>query len=474
MKNNFISFFRKTPKLVLVIAMRPDSVKAVLVELSKFPRMTACESTPSSEDFAEAGAMLSRLKSEAGPRLKETVLMLGREELLLKSRSVASGHFRDIRQACEDWLLHEIPYERSEVVLDYLYSDKEKSGESKILFVVGHRRVVDEKLKRLAEVPLVPDRVDFSSHGAAAACKLTSPQSFTSYPVLILDVDEESCEAILVQEGGFIQVKKIDLDKDRLQELDPATLSVLFGESKDFLQGIFGKSGVLPQRILLTGVLGDASFLKEKLSEFFGVRPSFCNVEGQEGIPFSLTSFYGAASLSGSQALNLLPVETKHEEDNKQKENQRRRIFSSLAFLMASLLLFSLVRWASANLQWSLLHSKIEEARTRDSRLVRTARLMEYEQRHRLKKWEALKMLAEVHRLMPPEIALKQVEYQSEKGMTLRGLAKTNQEISGLLKEASASPVLGRGVLSYSRQKKVEGQDLFDFQIIFPRGEAAE
>jgi len=466
-------FSRRENDLILAIEIKSGSLRAALVRPAKRPPVIACEYCPVAESFGEAVEGIRSLVERAGNRLKQTFLILNREEVLIKNFSVSSAKPEETAREIEEKIPQLIPYDISEVVRDWSLVEK-KDFENKVLFVVAHRRVVDEKLEQLKAVPLVPDRALISSEAILAACRELNFRWVGPGGVLVMDVDQESSELIYLNQNQIIFSKKTDLGREDFEAEDPVVFSNLFREIEILMQAPADKIKGMVKRVVLTGAPPAGRHLESRLKDYFWFEPNFLKLEGQGSVAFSLTALFGAAYASLGKPINLLPEEIKKEKNREEKAAKINRIlYAGSAFLMAAALL------GSGHLGFrkyflSTLEAELKQLKPRVAALEETAEGLRLRAGHERDKWLLLETLAALHKTTPPEVLFKKIDYDHEKGVTLRGVAKTNAQVTGLFGRVRRLPKTDRWVLDYSQEKRLRGQSGFEFQMRFSiRGEPA-
>ena len=453
--------------IILSIEIKPGALCAALVQLKKKPPILACEYLPLAEGFPAVAESLRSLLRHAGKRLKSSVLILRREEIFLKHFLLPALAPEELRRELEERISQEIPYQANEVVKDYAVYEK-KGEETKVTLVLGHRRVVDEKLKLLKEIPITPDQVLYSSEAIFHACREKNFRWAGPAGVLLLEVDQESSEIILVNENQLVSSKKVTIGKEAYEAGDPVAFSKLFHEIETLLQGEPGKVKKEVKRVVVSGTLPKGRHLEAKLKEFFWLDPNFLQAEGQESVDFSLTSLFGAAFASLSDSVNLQLDEIKKEKLRQEKFAAIHHFSQAASAFLAAILLFAGAHWASRQFVLSSLQEKIRALKPRISSIEETAVGLRQLAEHQKNKWLLLETLATLHRITPPQVVLRKIDYEREKGMSLRGVAKTSKQATDFFNQLRKISKTDGWVLDYLQQKKTnEEAGMFDFQIRF-------
>ena len=461
-----MNWFASPKDLVLSLEIKGEALRAALVQVKKVPPFLALEHCSVKEGFGEAAETIRALLKQAGPRLKYSLLILGRDEVLLKNFLVPTVDAGEIQKAVEEKIEQQIPYEASEVVSDYKVTGK-KDLESEILLVVAHRRVVDDKLALLEEVPLRPDRVLYSTEAILAACREQDIRWTASDRVLLIDVDQESSEIVHPQRDHWLLSKKVNAGRAKYEANEDAAFSDLFNEVEILFQGALYQAKGAVQRVLLSGSLPKTSPLVSKIKEYFGFEPRLLTLEGQETAPFSLTPLWGAAYAALLGSVNLLPEEVKEEKVQEEKVAEMNQLLQAGSAFLTGLLLLGLAHFGVQKFLLSNLENRVERLHPKIAAIEDIARGLGVRSENRKTQWILLETLATLHETLPPEVVLKRIDYDRSAGMTLLGTAKTNQQVTDFFKSLRRIPHAEKWALDYSQRAKRGEEEFFDFQIRF-------
>lgn len=452
---------------VLTLEFKNDSLRLALIQTGKASSILAVESCPPDMSPAERAERIKFLVGRAGQRLKSRILILGREEVILRNLKIETLSSNSPESEVRERILQLIPFDRHEVVSDYRFLSKSKEGSHEICLVAGHRRIVDEKTRWFSEIPLVPDEAIFSSEAIFLACREKKFRYIGPSSVLLLDVDDESSEILFVNQNEFVFSKKFDLGKAAYESADPVVFSKFFHELDILLQDSPGKLKALAKRVVISGALPKNRALEDKIKEYFGLDPLRLSLEGQESVDFSLTSLFGAAFTGASwHSLNLLPDEFKAEKKKGERALALNQILRLVSGILGLLLLWSVLHWGSRSLLLGNLEDRVQRLKPKTLALEETALALRFKKEESQTRWLLLETLAKLHQMTSSKIYFKNLSYERGKGLVIRGEAETNNEVTNFFNQIRQLPRTSGWNLDYSRKKRT-ADAAFDFQVHF-------
>ncbi len=463
-----MKFFFPHHETIVSLQVKDGSFRAVLLNRDTGNlSLIAYEACSIQNGFDEALEMLRRLLKKAGPGLKAVLLIVDREEVLIRSfRITAGGGPEKVAREVQEMISQYIPYDISEIVSDYHLIQPENSGEPAVSVVIGHRRVVDEKLAELKAISLIPDRIGYSSEAIFLACRRQNKEWIEAAGALLIDVDTESSELIFASRDKMVSSKKVDLKSRDYETGDPSVFSRLFREIEILLREDYPVAVERRiTRIVISGRPSPSGFLKKAIQENLQIEPEIFGIQNSEFASFSLTPHWGAFEALRPEALNLLPEEVKKDKGQEEKINRKNQILYSLACFSAALLLLFVSHLGARQFLLLSAEKKIEKLRSRTLGIEETALGLRLRTKHEKNKWIFLEVLAALHKITPPDMVMTEIEYNRENGFILQGTAPTNQQVTEFFNQLRGLPDTHKWTLDYSQKKKIGDEEIFYFQI---------
>lgn len=462
-----MKLFFTQKEILLSLQIKDGSLRAVLLSGdARNLSVLAYELCPIQSGFEEALEKIDGLLKKAGPGLKAVWLILDREEVLLRNFKIMTrGGPAEIKQEVREMVSHYIPYDISEIVSDYHLIQPE-SQDRAVSVVIGHRRVVDDKLANLRAASVIPDRIGYSSEAIFLACQRQNKEWTQNDGTLLLDIDLESSELVFVSLGQMVCSKKLNLRNQDYETADPAVFSRLFHEIEILLREEYPVAvGRRITRIVISGQQPDNIHLKSAIKENFGIESEIFKIETGELAPFSLTPHFGALEAVLPDALNLLPEEVKKEKGQEEKVNRQNQFLRAVAFLGVAVLLLFAAHLGARQFFLLSVEKKIERLRSKTMGIEETALGLRLRSKHEKNKWILLETLAALHKMTPSDTVMTEIEYDRRTGLTLQGTAPTNQQVTEFFNQLRNLPYAHKWTLDYSQKKKIGNEEIFYFQI---------
>jgi len=188
--------------------------------------------------------------------------------------------------------------------------------------------------------------------------------------------------------------------------------------------------------------------------------------EGLTAGQFSFSTALGAAC-DGEMWVNLLPAAVKNERKQKKKQ------FEFIKIAIASALIIA----CASSVLGVNLYDKKTQVLTLDKRLKKVGPLVDrielMQERieligQRLKsRGLCLKILSELHEIVPKQIFLGTFAFEEEK-VTLRGSSKNMSDVFKFVGILEKSDYFHKVKLRYANKRKVQAEEITDFQITCP------
>lgn len=438
---------------VVQVTTAGTEVKVTASSLKEYP----------ASDNAAAAKALQQILKEHNIKPKNLILSIPRQYVTTKNLRLPSRDSREIDEMSGFQAVKQIPYPKEEIVYGSYVIGIDAEGYSKVMLTICHRDVIEGPLAILRECGLMPTRVTLSSFGLLNWFNLKGDlrKRSEALPIILVECNNDSSDIAVVHKGKLIYTRGLTFGSneaegyaERLAEEINKTLPVYEKETEA------GR----PAEALFTGNITEPERSKSVLEASLNMRVE-CIGSFEGGPQASYSSVLGAGL--GLEGVDLLPKELKAAKEAKTKKNE---LIVSAALLLAVITALSFV-------VWNKMHQKTVALKTAESRLKEITPEAQKIEKMRLaaeviksqskKKSEALDVLSELHKIVPPQIYLSMYNYDEEK-VELKGTASVLSDVFRLVTTLENSPYFQNVQVRYATKRQIGGQEFVDFEIACP------
>lgn len=427
---------------------------------------------------SEPGAAVTALQeilSQYNIKPKNLILTIPRQSVTVKSVKIPSCDPHEIYEMIGFQAVKQIPYPKEEISYGFNVTDVDSEGYSKVMLVICHRDAIWRPIEILKSCGLSPAKVTLTSFGLLNWLNLRGDLSTRSEvsPIILVDCDTYDSDIAIVRKGKLIYTRGLTFGSaegtqyyEKLVDEIGKTLPIYEKETRE------GR----PSEAFFTGNTSELAHSKSGLEgslnakvEFMG---SFERVPLSIAAPFqpyvtqaSYSSLLGTAI--GPEEVDLLPKALKLTTQTRIKKRE----------LTISAILILTVIISASFVIWNKIYQKEQELEVLDSKLKDTAPLASQIEKMRstseviksqlTKKTEALDVLNELYKIVPPQIYLALYTYDGAK-VELKGTASVLSDVFRLVTILENSAYFQNIEVRYATKRKIGSQELIDFEINCP------
>lgn len=476
-KSNENSMAIFNSKITTSLEISDGYIKLIQISTQgKGAKVVACAFKEFSTSEPEAGtATLQGMLKEYNIKPKDLILTIPRQSVTIKNLKFPSQNPQEIDEMAGFQALKQIPYAKEEIAYGFNIIGVDAEGYSKVMLVICHRDIIERPVRILAGCGLRPAKITLSSFGLLNWFILNDDLSKRSYasPIILLDCDINNSELAIVYRGKLIYTRGLTFGSaegtrycEKLVDEIDKTLPIYAKESE----------APMPTESVLTGIISALIPSKDELERSLNMKVEF--IESFKYIPLnvpalfqpnvekaSYSSLIGAAF--GPEEVDLLPKALKV---SKAVKTRKRELAVAIILLCAIIV-------SSSSTIWNKVRQRELALKTLESKLNETSPLAAEIEKMRLatdiiksrlaKKTEALDVLNELHKIVPPQIYLAAYTYDEEK-VELKGTASVLSDVFKLVTILENSPYFKNIEVRYATKRKVGNQELIDFDIVCP------
>jgi type IV pilus assembly protein PilM len=189
---------------------------------------------------------LRNLISQMKLKSKNVCTSLSGTSLIIKRMQLEVPNLRDLQDQVFWEAEQYIPFDISEVVMDYHILNRSKDAKTDVLLVAAKKSMLDSYTSCISEVNLKPKIVDIDYFAAQNAFE-TNYQPNPSEAVVVLDVGAGSSKFVVVQGGIPVFTKDSSLGGKTLTQEIQKHLNLSFVDAETLK--ISGQNGGMPQEV---------------------------------------------------------------------------------------------------------------------------------------------------------------------------------------------------------------------------------
>lgn len=464
-------------KITTVVEISDKHIKIAQVSFAgKEIKVIACvykELAATSAETTETE--LKKILREYNIKPKDLILVIPRQLVTTKNIRLPSQNSREIGEMAGFQALKQIPYPKEEIAYGFSVYGADAEGYSKVILVICHRDAIIKPIEILKRCGLVPQKVTLSSFGLLNWFIVSGDYAKRSEasPVILVDCNAASSDIAIIYKSKLIYTRGLsfgygegDKYRARLREEIEKTLSVYEAEPEA------GR----PVEAIFTGKVTELADSKEYLEDALNMKVEF--IDSFRPVPLDiLPKFQSCAAQTSYSALigsafqleeaDLLPKEMKTALALKAK---KKEVITSVILAATLILLISFIIW-------NKILQKERNLKALESKLTQTAPAAEKIEKMRSasdvikfqlkKKSEALDVLNEIYRIVPPQIYLALYTYEEDR-VDLKGTATVLSDVFKFVTILENSPYFQNVEVRYATKRKIGDQELVDFEITCP------
>jgi Tfp pilus assembly protein PilN len=446
------------------------ALNTLAVELTDGRLRWACmKSLPGKTAFTAGqtdvdGKNILELKAALPAGRARVILVVDRNEILTKNLRLPSTRPEELERILAFTLPQELPYEVSEIVYQFNAMPHKIEGFSEVQVAWMLKKNVEEKLLFLKNLGLSADEV------------IASTESLLNYYLKLraLQTALPSQAVLLSLEETLFEIVGVDGPKTYFSKSAKRGLAALRSDAENFrrelesaLESCRKESGAAVTSLYLASPWKSRREAAQAIAALLGIPvkplpeiPELCRSESP-----SIDSKIAGAFYPSGPTRGLMPPEFRNVRASEKQVHSQREGLVFVAVFMIFSLAFLYLMLLTHNLRVARLNREFGQMNLKTRGVVKMAEELSLLAELSAQKAVPLGLLSALPAIVPPEITLTQVEYRREEGFKIRGLGKTNQSISGLLRSLKSLALIKAASFDYSKRRVQEGQEYYEFQI---------
>ncbi len=370
------------------------------------------------------------------------------------------------------------PYAREEVIIDYVNIGVFRQSYTKLLLAIVNKDIVNRQFALFNEAGARLDRITFSSEAIGALVYQHVRLEVQDAPFALIHVDTAATDFGVFLKGKLIFSRSIAVGAHQLLTEREQHLTRYIEELKKSLDAYqLEDIEVAPILVVFCGAVGRLRDLEVMMLDAFRIPLKIIDAPDilarSDNLPkdalameeVSVLNVAAPAAVSAAPSINLIPEEMKL----RQALEERGRDVIRTGILAMTTLLFI---FATFFVHIYLKAEYLQELNRKFRKLNSEAAAIEEDfsrvrviRKYLDRRGYHLNVLAEVYRLTPPEIAVINVRLRESGVFSVKGEATSMATVFAYVGALEKSDFLKEVKARYTSKKKVEGQELVDFEV---------
>lgn len=480
-------------KQIVAIELNTSNAKVALLSYEEgVKKVLALGSTPLSKDSIETKAdQLKELLKELKVSTPYSIVCLPRSHVTSRILKLPSTDLKELQDIISFQTTKLVPFSKDEVILDYNVLESSEEGFSVVHVLLCPKNWVQEALQVLEKNGLDALSVRLSTQETTtfmAHCqKLNVP---LSKETLFIEPDAETTQMFVQENEKLIFSRSINLTTKELKENPSQSLERLSTEIKKTLT-LFEKEvgNIALKRITflnfpsnidspftakVASILSLPIELEHPESSFLKNLKKIRSVYKIPKEEISFSSLLGVAQNLEKSHVNFLPKSF----DKKIEQQINRNIFFKMALLITGVILsacgFLYLKNIEVDHTIAKFKNRTQQTKSLAKELIAKEKKVLLVQKQQTPQNFSLNILSEVYKIIPKEISLDSLTYDTNKGVFLKGTAFTLSDAVNLIPKFEQSPIFETVISKGTTTKKIKSQVYTDFQLELPFTQKSE
>lgn len=373
------------------------------------------------------------------------------------------------------------PYSKEEIISAYKIIDSLREGYTKVILVIVRRNIVSERLDTLSKSGINVDKIALSSEGVFFwfnALYLSDNKTAANSDIILVDIDSNYSDFLVISKGKLIFTKNILIGANSLLDDKDPKINNFIEELEHARDMYLEESHALkPGKLYLSGAVKYINDLAANLSARMDLPAEVIDPLKNNLIkdPFILKNtnfkFVSFAPLIGialkNKELNLLlmPNEMRIAKLMEAKRSNLTMMGALFAAVIMVISLMILINIYNKNNYIKQLKSRTGQIKEDSDLVDKMRRSINLLQDRLDAKGDTLSVLDSLHKILPKEIYLTNVNIERKKDVTIKGRANAMSDVFKFVSTLENSPLFKNVKNTYTTTKKENNQEFADFEI---------
>lgn len=401
----------------------------------------------------------------------EVVVVLSRNRITVRRLDLPSRDSVEMAQILGLNVIRHVTYPKEEIIWGWQNLGFDGVSNSHILLAIVHRQMLKDIFNAFMSFAILPEAMLMSSQGVIHYLHDTlKDKSLLQETYFILDIDHNFSDLILVNNQCLrstvvisqgTQQLKSEPERDKFGAELKQALVVLNNE-------IPNKK---PTRFFLTGASEEIAALAEVyLEKDFNLKFQFAKSQEVQNLgtkyrDVSFSAVLGFSYQRKKEDISFLLPEIQIKKEIKLKIRQLLILGGCLTYIFILLGAMALVRLSQIQSYRDKLNAHIAQLKQDTGGLPDIVQKINLVRKYQDAKQSVLTYIYELTRLCPDNITLTSLNWEWQKGFSVRGYALRMPDIFNFVSSLDGSGIFKGAQTRYTRRRKAKDQEVIDFEI---------
>ena len=433
-------------------------------------------SSSKDEDISKALSGLIKINNIKPTNL---ITVIPRNQITFRNVKLPSQASTEIKKMIEFQASQELPYQKEDLIIDYLIVGKDSSGFSRVLLAIVHRDVVNRYLKIVESLKLKPNSFILSSQGISKWFKVYQEQAEQAQQkiAILMDIDTNTTDLCFFSGNQLLFSRSISFGIRDLKDKNPDNLLkqihlTIAAYKKEKLADDVSKIILMPYSDNIQDL---AKVLENKfLVPTEVIDPQIIiSKENKVSLPIQVAKsevsssvIFGIAASEKGGFIDLLPQEV----HRKQKIQIRNKELISLGVILV-LAIISIVLT-----MFIKIHKKEQYIKTLKSSLIRIdsearetvqmIKKLDLIKQRQNPKFSTIDIIYELYNLLPENMSLSILELDEQGYLFLEGVALVMSDVFSFQGRLDKTIYFSNVKVKNTSSRRTRKGELIDFNIV--------
>jgi len=388
------------------------------------------------------------------------LLLLPRKLSTVRYIEVPSIDKKEIDNIVGFQAIRQVPFSLEEIIVDYQILEISPQGYTKIMLVIVHRDVIQKYLRILHGAQIYPEKILLNTQAISQAGEFFwGEKKEKSEAVGILDIDYRVINFVVNEKGIFKYSRSVSWDGNNCDTI-VSEVERSIGDCNS--ENIKLKLA----RLLLFGANAEKIIIvKKQLEEKIKIPIAEIKVEKSlQGEKSSLLGLLGATK-SQKETMNFLPRPIINKRSQRRKIKKYMTCALLISLILASVCGSFLGKIMVRKKYLKALNQKLEAIEPKAVRIEAMQKKVRIIEKELNITASPLDILKDVYAIFPSDVSLTTLAYDKGNTLVLKGLAKEMSDVFDLIPKLEKSVYLENVISKYATKRKIEREELIDFQL---------
>lgn len=422
------------------------------------------------EDDASISADIKKMFSALGLTGRTVRLNIPRHLVTVRFLSLPSTDDVEIAKIIKLEALKHIPHTGEDVVSGYRIVEKGADGYSSILLVIALSRIIERASAILKDASLETEKICLGSESLYLWYMVARENKEEEDNVLLANIDSDHLSLDIIEGDKLVFTRGVMYEKGQ-----KITAEKIIEQIRVSTATYVKESEKRIGKVVVTGASSKIVECRDPLTRELKVPVEIIdqiqNINISDELPpdtfvdSSFVELMGFALRFEDARINLVPE--KAEADIRLVQS-RNSIITALALsgvIVGLLLGIAFKKIYDRSSYMSIIRSEMKRIEPKVAKAKKMLSDIEIVKAEAVKGPLAIEVLSEIYDLVPAEISLNMLDYESGKGLTIRGTAPSLGDVFKFVTVVEGSPYFEAAKVRYANKRLSGGRETADFEI---------